>query len=111
MGELFQEQTDVGRLYHFQKLVGSIVLKTAYGCSSIVECDALFGEEVYQRFLVEGFFAGQEEMLLIVEEEEAEDAPHVVLQVRIKEIHAPTLPLRWKTAQHQQGCVAGQKRF
>ena len=80
MGELFQEQTDIGRLYHFQKLVGSIVLKTAYGCGRIVECDSLFSEELYQSFLVESLFTGKEEMLLVVEEEEAEDAPHVVLR-------------------------------
>ena len=111
MGELFQKQTDISRLYNFQKLVGGVVLQSAYRCSGIVESDTLVCEKLYQCLLVEGFLAGQEEMLLVMEEEEAEDAPHVVLQVRIEEIHAPALPLWWKTAQHQQGCVAGQERF
>jgi hypothetical protein len=50
-------------------------------------------------------------MILVVEEKESKNPPHVVLKVRIEEIHGPTLLLWWKTAQHQQGCVAGQEGF
>ena len=79
LGKLLQEQADVRRFNDFQKLVGGIVLQSADGCSGIVESDTLVGEKLYQCLLVEGFLAGQEEMLLVMEEEEAEDAPHVVL--------------------------------
>ena len=40
-------------------------------------------------------------MLLVIEEKESEDAPHVVLQVRIEKVHGPPLLLGWKAAQHE----------
>ena len=50
-------------------------------------------------------------MLLVVEKEQTEDAPHVILQVWIKEIHAPTFFLWRKAAQHQELGIAWQKGF
>ena len=111
LGELLEEQTDVRWLDDFQKLVRSIVLKTTHRGGGVIEGDAFPGEEFYQIIFVESLFPGEQEVVLVVEVDEAEDAPHVVLQVRIEEIHAPALPLWWKTAQHQQSCVAGQERF
>ena len=45
------------------------------------------------------------------EKDVSENPPHVVLKVGIEEIHGPTFLLWWKTAQHQQSCVAGQEGF
>ena len=111
LGELLQEQADVGRFHDFQKLVGGIVLQSADGCGGVVKGDAFLGEEGDEPSLVEGFLAGDEEVLLVLEEEEAEDAPHVVLQVRVEEIHAPAFLLRRETSQHQQSGFGGEKGF
>ena len=56
--KLFQEQTDVGRLYNLQKFVGSIVLKASDGSSGILEGNSLLLEELNEIVLVECFFAG-----------------------------------------------------
>ena len=39
------------------------------------------------------------------------DSPHVVLRVRVEEVHTPPLFGRRKTAEHQQLCVCRQKRL
>ena len=50
-------------------------------------------------------------MVLVLEKDEAEDAPHVILKVGVEEVHRPTLLLWWKTAQHQQTGIGGQEGF
>ena len=110
-GELLQKQADVRRLHDFQKLVGGVVLQSADGCGGVVKGDAFLGEEGDEPFLVEGFLAGDEEVFLVLEEEEAEDAPHVVLQVGVEEIHAPAFLLRREASQHQQSGIGREKGF
>ena len=39
------------------------------------------------------------------------DAPHVVDEVRVVEIHAPAFFLGRETAQHQQACVGRKERL
>ena len=97
LGKLFEKQTDVGRLHYFQKFVRGIVLKSAHGGGGIVEGDAFLRQELYQVFLIESLLAGKEEMLLVIKKEKSEDSPHVILQVGVKEIHAPTF-LLWRKA-------------
>ena len=111
LGELLQEQADVRRFNDFQKLVGGILLQPAHGCGGVIKGDAFFGEEGDESFLVESFLPGDEEVFLVLEEEEAEDAPHVVLQVGVEEIHAPTFLLWRETSQHQQSGFCREKGF
>ena len=110
-GELLQKQADVRRLHDFQKLVGGVVLQSADGGGGVIKGDASLGEEGDETFLVEGFLAGEEEVLLVAEEEEAEDAPHVVLQVGVEEIHAPAFLLWREASQHQQSGFGREKGF
>ena len=50
-------------------------------------------------------------MLLVVEEDQAEDAPHIVDEIRIIELHRPAF-LRWREgSQHQDSGVLRQERL
>ena len=61
--------------------------------------------------LSKAFLSGKEEMVLVAEEDEPEDAPHIVLKVRIEEVHTPAFLLRRETAQHQQLGICRQEGF
>jgi hypothetical protein len=50
-------------------------------------------------------------MFLILVKDVSEDPPHVVLKIRIKEIHAPSFLLWRKASQHQQFGVGGEERL
>ena len=50
-------------------------------------------------------------MFLVLEKDVSEYAPHVVLEIRIKEIHTPSFSLRRKASQHQQFSVGGEERL
>ena len=43
-----------------------------------------------------------DEEILVVIENQSHDAPHIVLEVRVVELHRPARPGRRKTPQHQQ---------
>ena len=50
-------------------------------------------------------------MLLVTEKDVSEDPPHVVLKIRIKEIHAPSFLLWREASQHQQFGVGREERL
>ena len=52
-----------------------------------------------------------DEVLPVVEEDQADDAPHVIGEVRIVPRHAPSFGCRREGAEHQQACFLGKKRF
>jgi hypothetical protein len=62
-------------------------------------------------FLAKRRFVGKKEMVLVVEEQMSENPPHIILQIGVKEVHAPSFPWRWKTSQHEQAGVGWQKRL
>ena len=63
-----------------------------------------------QRYFAEAFAVGSKEVLSVAVVDEAEDAPHVVLQVRVIEIHFPAAA-RWReAAKQQQSGVFGDER-
>lgn len=108
--EFFQQGRNVSGLHHFQKFVGSIALQTAHSGSGIIERYAVFGAEAFNFGLSKSAFGSVDKVIVISEKQVSHDAPHVVLQIGIKEVHAPSF-LRWrKTAQHQDVGFGGQKR-
>ena len=50
-------------------------------------------------------------MVLVAEENVACDAPHVVYEIRIEEVHRPSLPFRRKAAEHKYPGPLRQKRL
>lgn len=42
---------------------------------------------------------------------QSEDAPHVVLNVRIEELHRPSALGRWEAAKHQNARIIRDERF
>lgn len=104
-----QEGMDVGGQDNLQELVRGIVLQAAYGGGSVVEAYALVHQEGDDEINAEGLCLGVHEMVLVAEENEALDAPVVVDEVGIVEVHAPALPLRRETAQEEHTAVLWQK--
>lgn len=60
--------------------------------------DALLGEKGFEQFLIETLVGKVDEVVAVGKEDEAEDAPHVVLHIGVEKIHRPTFAGRWKTA-------------
>ena len=50
-------------------------------------------------------------MIPIAKETDAKDAPHIIDEVRIIELHAPAFGSWRECTQHQQSGILGQKRF
>lgn len=111
LGQLFQQKRNIRLFHHFQKFVRGIVLQAADHTSRIIEGDSLFFQKRHNTGLVEALFTGYQKMVLVTEKKQTDDAPHIVLQIRIKEIHAPALTLRRKTSQHQQTGLRRQEGF
>lgn len=63
------------------------------------------------RSLSNDFFVRMQEIIFIRKKDYSENAPHVVLQVRVEKIHTPALFLWRKASQHQQYSVCRQERF
>jgi len=60
---------------------------------------------------VESLVLNVYEMLFVTEEDETYDAPHVVDEVGIIELHAPTFRGGRETTQHKQPAAFGEERF
>ena len=109
MGNTGQEGVDVGGKDNLQELVRGIVLQTSHGGGSVVEAYALVHQEGDDEVQAEGLCRGIHEMVLVTKKDEALYAPMVVDEVGIVEVHAPSLPLRRKTAQEEHTAVLWQK--
>ena len=89
--------------------VGGGACGASYGACGVVECHAFSGEEFHELFFLEPLVLSVHEVVFVVEEQETEDPPHVVDEVRIEEVHTPSLLRRRKTSEHQQPCAFGQE--
>ena len=109
MGNTGQEGVDVGGKDNLQELVRGIVLQASHGGGGVVEAYALVHQEGDDKVQAECLCRSVHEMVLITKENEALYAPMVVDEVRIVEVHAPSLPLRREAAQEEHTAVLGQK--
>ena len=100
---------DVGGQDNLQELVRGIVLQAAYGGGGVVEAYALVVKKGDDEVKAEGLCLGVHEMVLVAKEDESLDAPVVVDEIGIVEVHAPALPLRRETAQEEHTAVLWQK--
>ena len=95
---------------NFEEFVGSISLQSSYGAGRVVDGDAFLREEVHERLLLKALVGDIDKGVLVVVKQEAEDAPHVVLEVGIEKIDGPPLLRRGKTSEHKHFGLFGQKR-
>ena len=109
--DLSEQSGKVGRGDDFQKLVRRIILKTADGGSRVVQGDAFVEQELHNHFFLETFGPFIYKPIPVAMENVSHDAPHVVDEVRVVEIHAPAFFLGRETAQHQQACVGRKERL
>ena len=100
---------DICRLYNLEELVGGIVLQAADGSGGIEESKALFLAEGHNLINLETLGFEVYEVILVAKEYLALDAPVVVDEVRVIEIHAPTLTLRRETAEEEYAGILGQE--
>ncbi len=109
--DLLQQCGDIGRRYYLEVGIGGVVFKAFYLGGGVVECQAVLGAELAYGGLVEAFLTDDAEMVLVVEMNEADDAPEVVDPVGVIERHAPAVWLGWETAQKQYSGGLGQERL
>ena len=88
-------------LYDFEKLVGSIVLKTTNCLCRIEEGKALLLAMPHYLIQFEALLPLKDKVIAVAEEHLSFDAPMVVDEIWVKEIHAPTLSLWRETAEKQ----------
>ena len=96
---------------HFEVFVAGRVLCSDDAGASIEEGNALLFQKGDDGIKVVGFLLLSHEVLLVAEEAKSNQAPHVVGEVRVVELHAPAFLGRWKRTQHQYPCIGWQKRF
>lgn len=85
-----QKGLDVGGRHNLEKLVGGVVLQAADGARRVVDAHALCAEKIDDFSHAVRLALGVDEMERFAEEDEAEDAPHVVRVIRVykQPIHA-----------------------
>lgn len=109
LGNLLEQSCKVGRLNYLEVFVARGVLQpTNYG-SCVEKSDALLLEQQLNLVSAEGAMLLVNKMMLVAKEANAENSPHVVDEVRIKEFHRPTLPCRREAAEHQQSTPLRQE--
>jgi len=64
---------------------------------------------VYQAFEAERLVVEVDKVVLVIEEAQADNAPHVVRKVGIEEVHRPPFTRGRKTAQHQHSAMLRQE--
>ena len=111
IGNLAQQNCQIGRLNYFKKFVRCVVLQPPHSRCCIENGNSCFGAESHNCFIIKSSLVGNHKPVLIAKEDQAQYAPHVVLKIRVEEIHWPTR-FRWrKTAKHQHFSRWRQKRF
>ena len=104
-----EQRRDVGGFDHLEEGVGGIALESTNAAGGVEKGQSFFGGEVANGGFVETFFVGDHKMLAVVEEEVAHDAPEIVDEVGVIEVHAPTIFGRRETAEKEHAPVFGQE--
>ena len=111
MRQLRDEGGNVCGFHNLEKLVRSIVFEATDGCRGVEEGDALLPTMPDNLIEFEAFLLLINEVILVAKEDLSLDAPVVVYPIRVKEVHAPPLSLRRKTAQEEDFRILRQERF
>ena len=80
-------------------------LQAADATCGVADGDAFCREKGANVRLAVAFAVGTNEAVAVIEENKAEDAPHIVLNIRIVEVHFPAPARRRKTAEHEQSGI------
>lgn len=110
MRQLLQESRNIGGHDHFEKLVGGVVLQSSDGCGRVEEGDTLCLAVRYNLFQFEAFVLHIHEVVPVAKKDLSLNAPMVVDEIGVIEVHAPAFPLWWKTAEEEHFSVLGQER-
>lgn len=100
----------------------SVGCTTSRNLSEALSCRRRMAEAVSNKAIPfsagtdEAFFAESllrlvYKIILVVEEKEPGNPPHVIVPVGVVKLHGPPLFLRRKASQHQQTGVAGKEGF
>ena len=111
MGQLAEHAVEIGGLHDLQVLVGCRILGTYHLLCGIIDGDALLPEKFLNSIEAVGLLLYIHEMELILEVDNPEYPPHIILEVGIIPGHAPPLLCRRKRAEHQQLGIARQPRL
>ena len=90
-------------------LVRGIAGGAHHFATGVAQSNPMVGEKLFQLREMKRLGLPVDEMILIVEIDQTEYAPHVVDEIRIVEVHAPAMTLRRECAAHQQPCACGNK--
>ena len=100
---------NVGWLHHFQEFVRSIILQSFDGGGSVEEGDALVLAMGNDGIEAETFGLGIHKVIPVAKEDLPLDAPMVVDEIGVIEVHAPAFPLWRKTAEEKHFGILRQE--
>ena len=110
MGQLLQETRDIRWFHDFEEFIRGVVLKATDRCAGVEKGEALLLAERHDFVYLKTFGFEVHEMILVAKEYLALNAPVVVDEIRVVEVHTPPLALGWKTAQEQHLRILRQER-
>ena len=86
---LAQKCWNIGWFNYLQMGIRGVVHQTSHRTGGIEYCNVLFGAELYNLVVAEPEFlsVGFHKVVLVVEEDKSHYAPHIVLYVRVVEVH------------------------
>ena len=105
-----KESGDVGDFQHFQVFIGGSALSPYHLFCGVINGNFPLFEKCHYLLHIEFFLAFGNEPAGIIEEDDSEYPPHIVLKIRIIERHRPTSGIRRETAEHKGGGLRGEER-
>ena len=109
-GYLVEQTGQVERLDHLEREVRGVAVQSAGHGHGVADGDALFAQKRFDGLAAEALVGRVDKVVLVVEEDKAEDAPHVVGIVGVEKLHRPAFAGWRETAQQQDAGLWRQER-
>ena len=111
LGNPAQESLDIGGFRYLQKSVGGVAPQSSHRNCRVEEGDALPLQKGTENVQTEYLLLRIVEIVLVVEECQSEDAPHIILDIGVEEVHGPPFEGWREAAQHEHLRAGWQKRL
>ena len=106
-----QQLSHIDRADNFQKSIRSIAFQADNRFGRIMHSDPLFPAKRFDLFPIELLLPGASKIILVSPVQKPPDPPHVVVPIRVKEIHRPPGRPRRETPQQQKPGSFRQERL
>lgn len=102
--------SQIDRLDYFEMGIRGIPLVSPHDTSSIGEGNSVIHEEFTEKYFSISLLLSIDEVIRISEKYNSKNPPHIILEIRVVEIHLPSTPRRWEAPEHQDLSMQWEKR-